>query len=83
MLRACRLSCHSIAMTAGLAGWFVCSMFASVAYNWTFYYLLALIVAGRELTHDRLAAALAQQPSRRKSFSVRAAKRFRIAPRLA
>ena len=28
-------------------------MFASVAYNWTFYYLLALIVAAREMTRDR------------------------------
>jgi hypothetical protein len=34
----------------------VCSVFASVAYNWTFYYVLALIVASRELTRDRLAA---------------------------
>jgi hypothetical protein len=30
-------------------------MFASVAYSWTFYYLLALTVAARELTRDRLA----------------------------
>jgi O-antigen ligase len=49
------LYAHAVAMTAGLAGWFVCSMFASVAYNWTFYYLLALTVAARELTRDRLA----------------------------
>jgi hypothetical protein len=41
-------------MTAGLAGWFACAMFASVAYSWTFYYLLALTVAARELTRDRL-----------------------------
>jgi O-antigen ligase len=47
---------HTVAMTAGLVGWFVCAMFASVAYNWTFYYLLAMIVAARELTRDRLAA---------------------------
>ncbi len=46
---AARLDEHSVAMTAGLAGWFVCAMFASVAYNWTFYYLLALTVAAREL----------------------------------
>jgi O-antigen ligase len=50
---------HTVAMTAGLIGWFVCSLFASVAYNWTFYYLLALIVAARELTRDRLAAGRA------------------------
>jgi len=30
-------------------------MFASVAYAWTFYYLLALTVAGRELINDRIA----------------------------
>ena len=36
------------AMPAGLIGWFVCALFASVAYSWTFYYLLALIVATRE-----------------------------------
>jgi hypothetical protein len=41
-------------MAAGLAGWFVCAMFASVASNWTFYYVLALAVAGRELLLDRL-----------------------------
>jgi O-antigen ligase len=52
---------HTVAMTSGLVGWFVCSLFASVAYNWTFYYLLALIVAGRELTRDRLVASRAIQ----------------------
>ena len=36
---------HSAAMGAALAGFLVCSFFASVAYNWTFYYLLALAVA--------------------------------------
>jgi O-antigen ligase len=45
---------HMLGMSAGLIGWFVCAMFASVAYNWTFYYLLALIVAARELARDRL-----------------------------
>ena len=44
----------TLGLTAGLVGWFVCAMFASVAYNWTFYYLLALIVAARELARDRL-----------------------------
>lgn len=48
---------QSIAMTAGLVGWFTCALFASVAYNWTFYYLLAIIVAMHELTRERLAAA--------------------------
>lgn len=47
---------HSAAMTAALAGWFVCALFASVAYNWTFYYLLALATAPREILIDRLVA---------------------------
>ena len=54
-----RLYSHTVAMTAGLVGWSVCALFASVAYNWTFYYLLALIVAARELARDRLAAGRA------------------------
>ena len=70
------LYAHTVAMTAGLAGWFVCSLFASVAYNWTFYYLLALIVAGRELTRDRLVASRVIQRDRAKRFSVPAASRF-------
>ena len=41
-------------------GWFVCSLFASVAYSWTFYYLLALIVATREIVRLRLAAGKEQ-----------------------
>ena len=51
------LYAHTTAMTASLAGWFVGAMFDSVAYGWTFYYLLALVMAARELTGDRLAAA--------------------------
>ena len=59
----------TVAMTAGFAGWFTCAMFASVAYNWTFYYVLALIAAARELTRDRLAAAdaMARQGARHAS----------------
>lgn len=44
---------NTVALSAGLAGWFVCALFASVAYNWTFYYVLALIVASRELVRER------------------------------
>ena len=40
---------HAAAMIAALAGWFFCALFASVAYNWTFYYLLALATAPREI----------------------------------
>ena len=36
-------------MVASLVGWFVCAFFASVAYNWTFYYLLALAATPREM----------------------------------
>jgi O-antigen ligase len=53
------LYAYTAAMTAGLVGWFTCALFASVAYNWTFYYLLALIVAARELARARLVAARA------------------------
>jgi O-antigen ligase len=53
------LSDHATAMTIALIGWFTCALFASVAYNWTFYYLLALIASGHELTRDRLARAQA------------------------
>jgi O-antigen ligase len=50
---------YAVAMAAALMGWFVCALFASVAYSWTFYYLLGLIVASRELVADRLASARA------------------------
>lgn len=53
------LHAHSVAMLAALVGWSVCAMFASVAYSWTFYYLLALTVAVRELIRDRIAAGAA------------------------
>ncbi|MGE3512367.1 MAG: O-antigen ligase family protein, partial [Vicinamibacterales bacterium] len=49
---------QSIAATAGLAGWLVCAMFASVAYNWTFYVLFALVVSARTLTVTRATEAL-------------------------
>jgi len=74
---------HTVAMTAGLVGWFTCAMFASVAYSWTFYYLLALIVAPRELARDRMALATAVSSARAaKPFSVPAAAR-RMAPGMA
>jgi len=55
------LTLHSVAVSSAVVGWFVCAQFASVAYSWTFYYLLALIVSGRDLTRARL---LAVQPPR-------------------
>ena len=45
---------HSAAMLASLAGWLVCAVFASVAYNWTFYYLLALAATPRDVLIERL-----------------------------
>jgi putative inorganic carbon (HCO3(-)) transporter len=49
-----RLEILSIAMLASLAGWFVCAIFASVAYHWTLYYVLGLAVTPREILTDRL-----------------------------
>jgi hypothetical protein len=44
-------------------------MFASVAYNWTFYYVLALLIAAREIaTHQVFVTA----PAKQKKISVRA-----------
>jgi O-antigen ligase len=51
------LDAHTAAAAAALAGWFVCALFASVAYNWTFYYVLALAVMPREILRDRLRLA--------------------------
>ena len=45
-------------MMAALVGWTVCSLFASVAFNWTFYYVLALAVAGREIVASRRTATI-------------------------
>ena len=45
---------QTVAMTAGLIGWFACAMFASVAYSWTVYYPLAILAATYELTRHRL-----------------------------
>ena len=58
------LDAHSAAMAAALAGWFVCALFASVAYNWTFYYLLALAAAPRDILLARLVEARAPRRAR-------------------
>jgi O-antigen ligase len=47
------LQTHSAAMVAALAAWLVSAMFASVAFNWTFYYLLGLSVAARDVVRAR------------------------------
>jgi O-antigen ligase len=48
------LDAHSMAMAASLAGWVVCAFFASVAYNWTFYFLLALAATPRDMLRATL-----------------------------
>jgi putative inorganic carbon (hco3(-)) transporter len=54
-------------MLAALVGWTVCSLFAAVAFNWTFYYVLALAVCGRDIVQQHRAApepAVERAPSR-------------------
>jgi O-antigen ligase len=55
------LDAHSAAMLASLAGWFVCAFFSSVAYNWTFYYLLALAATPRDIIRDRIPRAVSNR----------------------
>ena len=59
--QAAMFDAHSAAMAASLVGWFVCSMFASVAYGWTFYYLLALAAAPRDILNARYPALVARR----------------------
>jgi len=66
-------------MLAGLVGWMVCAFFASVAFNWTFYYVFALAVAGRDIARAHRAlpeagsepavASVSTAPWRRRAFS--------------
>jgi O-antigen ligase len=58
------LTSHAAAMSAALIGWFVCALFASVAYHWTLYYLMALAIGPREYLIGRIAAA---RPVKRKA----------------
>ena len=57
------LDTNAKGMLAAMIGWTVCSLFASVAFNWTFYYVLALSVAGREILSARRAAAHETAPA--------------------
>ena len=36
-----------------MVGWAVCAFFASVAFNWTIYYLLGLAVTARDVVRTR------------------------------
>ena len=50
------LQTHGAAMVACTVGWFVSALFASVAFNWTFYYVLGLAVCGRDVVRARAKA---------------------------
>ena len=50
------LHSHATAMVACMMGWFVCAMFASVALNWTFYYVLGLSACTRDVVRMRESA---------------------------
>src|SRR5206468_8188516 len=69
------LEINAKSMIAGLVGWSVCAFFASVAFNWTFYYVLGLAVAGREIVASR------RHVPRREKNTMRATKKTRSAIR--
>ena len=50
------LQTHATAMVACMVGWAVAAMFASVAFNWTLYYLLGLSVTARDVVKNRARA---------------------------
>ncbi len=45
-----RLVAGATAVAPSLVGWFVCALFASVALNWTLYYVLAIAAATRDVS---------------------------------
>jgi O-antigen ligase len=55
---AALLDAHSAAMAASLVGFFVCAFFSSIAYTWTFYYLLVLAAAPRDFLRERMPSLL-------------------------
>jgi putative inorganic carbon (HCO3(-)) transporter len=65
------LEAHGGAMTAAVIGWFVCALFASVAYSWTFYYLLALAAAPHGILAERLAGQRARRAAAPQLVEVR------------
>jgi len=52
------LDAHQAAIGMSIAGWFVCALFGSVAYNWTFYYLLGMAIAPREVLLEHIKAGM-------------------------
>jgi hypothetical protein len=69
------LDTNAKGMIAALVGWTVCAFFASVAFNWTFYYVLALAVAGREIVASRRVEA---EPATAELKTVPAARLMRV-----
>jgi O-antigen ligase len=57
------LSVNAQGMLAAMVGWTVCAFFASVAFNWTFYYVLALAASGREIVASRRVRVDASAPA--------------------
>jgi O-antigen ligase len=53
------LELYAAALIASLTGWLVAAMFASVAYYWTLYLVLALATALRDITNRELVGAVA------------------------
>lgn len=54
---------YAAAMAASLAGWFMAAMFASVAYYWTFYIVLGLATAVRDVVRQELPGEPAAGPA--------------------
>ena len=50
------LQTHASAMVACMVGWTMCAIFASVAFNWTLYYLAGLAVTSRYVVRNRAKA---------------------------
>ena len=64
------LQTHASAMIACMVGWTVCAMFASVAFNWTLYYLAGLAVTSRDVVRRRAKAyAKAKMLSEREALA--------------
>ncbi len=66
------LEVNAAAMVAAMTGWFISALFASVAYYWTFYLLLGLAVAVRDVSASAT-APFQTASSRTKSAVVKAA----------
>jgi O-antigen ligase len=64
------LSVNAHGMLAAMVGWSMCAFFASVAFNWTFYYVLALAVSGREIVNDRRVVVPAEEQTTESSAAV-------------